>query len=76
MNVGELFEVLHERARDGVKRAVRLAAAGEIDMRHPIGVFNLTVAGKTVEHEGQSLIALHAFGTLEVFIEHSANDVA
>lgn len=45
-------------------------------MRHSIGIFNFTVAGKTVEHEGESLIAFHAFRTLEVFIEHGANDVA
>ena len=76
LNIGELFEVRCERTRNGVQRAIGLAGAAEIDVRNAVGVFEFTVAGETIEHQGKSLIALDAHGTSEVFIKDRTNDVA
>ena len=76
LNIRELFEVLHERARNGVQRAVGLAGPGEVDVRHPIGVLDLAVAGESIEHEGKSLVALDTNRSCEEFIEHGTDDVA
>lgn len=76
LNIGELFEVLHDRAGDGVERAVGLAGTGEVNVRHAISIFDLAVAVETVEHEGESLFALDPDRTLEIFIEHGADDIA
>lgn len=76
LNVGELFEVLRDRARDGVKCAVGLAGAGEVNMCHTIGIFKFAITGETVKHEGESLFTLHTDRTLEVFVEHGADDIA
>jgi len=75
LHFGELFEVLHERLRDGVQRAVRLAIAFEIHMRDAVGVFDLAVAVETVQDERETLIALHVAGTFEEFIEHRADEI-
>jgi len=45
-------------------------------MRHAIGKLDLTVTGKAVEHEGKSLFPLNTDRSLEVFIEHGADEVA
>ena len=75
MNFGELFEVEHQRERDGIERAIRLAAAREIDMHNTISKIDLAVACETVEHERESLVAFDSAGTLEVFIENGADQI-
>ena len=75
LNFRELFEIFHERARDGVERAVRLATAREVYMRDTIGKCNFVVASESVEHEGEPLVAFDAAGTFEIFIEHCANQI-
>jgi len=45
-------------------------------MRNTIGIFEFAVTGEAIEHQGKSLIALDANGTLEVFIKNRANDIA
>ena len=44
-------------------------------MHDAVGVFDPAVAGKAVEHEGETLVAFHIAGTLEVFIEHGADQI-
>jgi len=75
LNIGELFKVLHDRARDGVERSVGLTRACEIDMCHAIGIFNLAIAGEAVQYKSEPLIPFHANRSLEVFIEHGTNDI-
>ena len=75
MNFGELFEVEREWERDGIERAVRLTTTREIYMRDAIGKCQFAVASETIEHEGKSLVALDIAGTLEVFIEHGADQI-
>lgn len=75
LHFGELFEVRRERERDVVQRAVRLTRAREIDVRNTVGVFDAAVAGESVQHKRQSLIAFHVAGTFEEFIEHCADEI-
>ena len=75
LNIGKLFEVLRDRARDGIERAVGLTCAGEVNMRHAIGIFEFAIAGEAIEHEGKSLVAFNADRTMNGVIEHGANDV-
>jgi len=76
LNIGELFEVCHERARNCVKRSVRLTTAGEVNMRDAIGIGKPAVACKSIEHQSQPLIPFHIPWTLEVFIKDGAHDIA
>lgn len=76
LNIGELFEILHDRLSDRIQGAIGLASAGEVHVCHTIGVFDLVVTGKTVEHEGKPLFTFQANWSLEVFIEHRADDIA
>ena len=50
LNFRELFEIFHERARDGIKRAIRLTIAHKIDMRDTIGKHKFAVTVETVQH--------------------------
>jgi len=75
-NIGELLEVCHERARNCVKRSVRLTTAGEVNMRDAIGIGKPAVAGKAIEHQSQSLVAFHIAWPFEIFIEDSTHDIA
>ena len=70
-----MFEVRREGTRDRVQRAIGLAAAGEKYMYDAVGVFDLTIAGEAVEHEGKTLVALHVAWTFEEFIEHRADQI-
>ena len=75
LNLGELFEIYHQRAGDGVQRAIRLTTAREIDVRNTIGKCEFAVTSKTVEHERKSLVAFNITGSFEIFVEHRANQV-
>ena len=52
-----------------------MTTAREIYMRDTIGKCQFAVAGEAIEHEGESLIALDIARTLEVFIEHGADQI-
>jgi len=52
-----------------------LARAGQIDVRHTVGKCQLAIAGETVEHEREPLIAFDIARTFEEFIEHAANQI-
>ena len=75
LNLRELFEIRHDRLRDGIQRAIRLTTAREIDVRDAVCIFEFAVPGEAVEHECETLVAFHIAGTLEVFIEHGANQI-
>ena len=76
LNIGKLFEILHDRTRDGIQRAIGLTRAAEIDMRNTVSIFDFAIAGKTVEHQGKTLIALDTHRTLEIFIEDGTNNIS
>jgi hypothetical protein len=75
LHLGELFEVLHQRARDGIERAIRLTTACEIHMRNTISKCQFAITRETVGHNRESLIAFDITWTFEVFIERSANKI-
>ena len=75
MNFRELFEVRHDRLSDGVQCSVRLATAREIDVRDAVCIFESAVSREAIEHERETLVAFHITRTLEVFIEHGADEV-
>ena len=75
MNFGELFEIEHERERDGIERTIRLATAREIDMRDTIGKGKFAIASETIEHERESLVTFDSTRTFEVFIEDGADQI-
>lgn len=75
MNFGELLEIEHQRERDGVERAVRLAATRKVNMHNTISKSDLAVACETVEHERKSLVAFDIARTFEVFIEDGADQI-
>lgn len=41
-----------------------------------ISIFDATVTGEAVQHEGQPLVTFHVAGTFEEFIERRADKVA
>ncbi len=73
LNFGELFEIQHERACDGIERAIRLAVADEIDMRDTIGERQFAITRETVGHNGEPLVAFDIARTFEIFIERGTN---
>ena len=75
LNFRELFEVLHQRARDGIERAIRLTITTEIHVRHAIGKCQFGVACETIEHQGESLVAFDIARTFEKLIEDSADQI-
>jgi hypothetical protein len=74
-NVWELLEICHERASNGVKRSVRLATPREINMRNSVSILQPGITGKTIQNQCQALITFYIAGSLEVFIQNSANDI-
>ena len=48
LDLGELFEIFDKRLGNGIKRAVRLATAREVDMRNTVGKRKFAVAGKAI----------------------------
>lgn len=75
MHFGELFEVCHERERDVVQRAVRLALARKVYVCDAVGVFDSGIACEPVQHQGEPLISFHVAGTFEEFIQHRADEI-
>jgi len=75
LNFGELLEVEHQRERDGVERAIRLTTAYKIHVRDAVGKCEFAIAIETIKHEGKSLVAFDIAWTLEIFIEHRADQI-
>ena len=73
LDLWELFEIRHQRARDGVKRPIRLAIPAEINMHPPIRKDKLAIACKTIKYETESLVSFHIARALEELIEDSSN---
>ena len=46
-----------------------MALACEIHVHDAVGVFDLAVAGKAIEHKREPLVAFHIAWTFEEFIE-------
>lgn len=44
-------------------------------MGNAVGVFDPAVSVEAVEHQGKSLVPFHVAGTLEIFIEHRADQI-
>lgn len=70
LKLAELFQVGHQRLRDRIERAVRLAVPCQIDMHPTIRKNHVLIAGKAVVDHGKPLIALHIAWTLEELIQH------
>jgi hypothetical protein len=75
LNIGELFEVEDERARDVIERAVGLAIAREIDMCDTISVFEFTIASEAIEDEGDAFVTFDIAGTFEELVQDAADQV-
>jgi len=75
LNFGELFEVEHQRERNGVECTVRLAATREINMCDTIGKGKFAIASETIEHERESLVAFDSARAFEVFIEDGTDQI-
>ena len=76
INIRELFEVCHERARDRVKCSVRLAAAGEVNVSDAICILEPGIASEAIQYQCQSLIPFYITGSFKEFIQNSTNDIA
>jgi hypothetical protein len=44
-------------------------------MRNAVGIFELAVSRKPIEHEGESLVAFHITRAFEIFIKHCADQI-
>jgi hypothetical protein len=75
LNIGELFEIEDERARDVIERAIGLTVAREIDMRNTIGVFKFAIAREAIEDESDAFVAFDTAGTFEEFVEDAADQI-
>jgi len=75
LDFGELLEVLDERLGNGIKCAIGLATASKVNMRNTIGKGKFAIAGKTIEYQCKTLIALNIARTLEEFIQHCTDQV-
>jgi len=68
LNLRELFEILSERLRDGIKCTVRLAIACEIHLGNTICNDKFAVTRKTIQHKPQPLIPFYIARAFEEFI--------
>ncbi len=75
LNIGELFEIEDERARDVIERAIGLAIASEINMRDTISVFKFAIASEAIEDEGDAFVAFDTAGTFEEFVEDATDQI-
>ena len=75
LNIGELFEVRHERTRNGVQRSIGLAITCQIDMCDTIGRHKPAVARESIEHQSKTLVAFNIPRSLEEFIQDSTQHV-
>jgi len=73
LNLRELFDIRHQRTRDGVKCAIRLAIPREVNVYSSVRKGKSAIACKAVEYETQSFISFHVAGTFEELIEDSSD---
>lgn len=73
LDLRELFEIRHQRTRDGVKRPIRLTIPFQINMYSPICKDKPAVACKAIEYESKSFVPFHITGTLEELIKNRSN---
>ena len=52
-----------------------MTTASQINMRHTVSKYQLAVTVETIEHERKSLISFDIARTLEIFIEHGADQI-
>jgi len=75
LNIGELFEVRHERARNGVQRPIGLATTCQIDMCDTIGRHKPAVARESIEHQCKTLVPFNIARSFEEFIQDGTQHV-
>jgi hypothetical protein len=75
LNLRKLFEVRHQRASDGIQRAIRLTIPCQINMHATICKDNISIACKTIEYNCKPLIPFNATRTLEKLIEYSSYNI-
>lgn len=75
LNLRDLFEACYERARDIVKRAVRLAVPCKIKIHATVYELDFTISGKSIGDHGQPLISLYIAGAFEEFIKDRAHAI-
>jgi len=75
LDLGELLEIRHKRARDRVERPIGLAAPGKINVYDAIRKGDFVITREAIKHKAKPLVALDVTGTFEIFIEHRADEV-
>ena len=75
LNLGELLEVEHQRARDVVKCAIGLTIPCEINIDTTVCKFHFTVTCKAVIDNRKSLIPFHIAGALKELVEHRIDNI-
>ena len=75
MHFGELLEIFHQRTRDVVERAVRLAATRQVDMCNTISKGKSAVTREAIQNEREPLIPLDITRSFEELIEHRAQEI-
>ena len=70
-----MFKACHQRARDVVERAVRLAATRQVNIHPTIPELYFSVACKSVVDHGETPVAFHVTGTLEELVEDGIDDI-
>jgi len=73
LDLRELFEICHQRARDCVERSIRLAIPCEINIRASIPKDKPVIASKAIKDKTEPLVSFHNAGTLEELIEDRSN---
>jgi len=69
LDLPECFKACYQRARDIVKRAIRLAAPRQVNINSSVYELHSPVACETVIDQGKTPVPLHVTGTLEELIE-------
>jgi len=75
LNLRELFDIRHQRTRDGVKCAIRLAIPREVNVQSSVRKDKSAIACKAVEYETKSLISFHVAGTLEELVDYRSDAI-
>ena len=75
LNIRELLEVYHERARNRVQRPIGLARTCQIDMGDTIGRHQPAVACESIAHQGKTLVPFNIPRSFEEFIQDGTHHV-
>ena len=71
----ELFEAGHQRTRDVVKRAIRLAVPGQVYMHPAVQSLYPGVTREAIGDDRQPLVPFHVAGTLKELIQDGVDPV-